>query len=367
MNNTTDGLTDDQQQRLQAAQAYAAEVTRQYAERTAQADGKPVPLMTPFVHRTINRVYVGGVAYSAPDTAIKELFSRFGYVRDVSMTLDADRTSHRGYGFIEFDVAESADLAMQHLNGVEFMGKILKVNRTNSYNPDVFRHLPPRLPERIFFSNIHEQITEDSLRTVFAPFGELKNFALCPDIVARKHKTYGYAEYTTADAASAAVSVLNNFKLGGDGILVCHSVVGGPFPEGMSALARFAGSNGTQHNGSSTPSSAAAAAGAAAAQQPPSSAVLLLKNMVTPDDVDELLRQDVAEECSKFGKVQNVAVHVNRQTGPGESGVRLFVLFASSEECETARKGLNGRFFGGRQLLAVPYPMRDFAQGQYDK
>ena len=35
------------------------------------------------------------------------------------------------------------------------------------------------------------------------------------------------------------------------------------------------------------------------------SVVLLLKNMVSPDDVDETLQEEIEEECSKYGKVCN--------------------------------------------------------------
>jgi RNA-binding protein 39 len=60
------------------------------------------------------------------------------------------------------------------------------------------------------------------------------------------------------------------------------------------------------------------------------------------------LEEDVKAECEeKYGKVVHIAVEPNSQ---GE----IFVKFENVTGGEKAIQGLNGRFFGGRQISASP-------------
>ncbi|RHY25292.1 hypothetical protein DYB32_008403 [Aphanomyces invadans] len=82
-------------------------------------------------------------------------------------------------------------------------------------------------------------------------------------------------------------------------------------------------------------------------------------NMVQPaelEDDDEFadLKEDIEEECNKFGKV--VALEVPRpKTGETILGVgKVFVRFESVEGAEKATKALTGRKFGGN-IVQVEY------------
>lgn len=93
------------------------------------------------------------------------------------------------------------------------------------------------------------------------------------------------------------------------------------------------------------------------------SRVLLLKNMVAPGEVDDDLRGEIGEECSRFGEVVDVVV---RELPPeiesdteagGEAGgpvrrlsederVRIFVKFAKQASAMKAYIELDGRWAG---------------------
>ena len=45
------------------------------------------------------------------------------------------------------------------------------------------------------------------------------------------------------------------------------------------------------------------------------SKVVLLKNMVTVDEVDEDLKEEIEEECSTFGPVENVILYQVNASG----------------------------------------------------
>lgn len=90
--------------------------------------------------------------------------------------------------------------------------------------------------------------------------------------------------------------------------------------------------------------------------------VVLLKNMVGPGEVDEDLEPEVKEECgTKYGEVSKCIIF--ELPGPGvvpEEAVRIFIEFKRIESAIKAVVDLNGRFFGGRKVVASFYDAEKF-------
>ncbi|XP_046647282.1 poly(U)-binding-splicing factor half pint-like isoform X2 [Daphnia pulicaria] len=80
------------------------------------------------------------------------------------------------------------------------------------------------------------------------------------------------------------------------------------------------------------------------------SRVIVLRNMVGPEDVDETLREEIADECSKLGNVERVIIYKEKQSDDDDAEiiVKIFIEFTVVKGAETARDSLNGRFFAGR-------------------
>lgn len=102
--------------------------------------------------------------------------------------------------------------------------------------------------------------------------------------------------------------------------------------------------------------------------RPSDSKVVILRNMVGPEDVDESLKEEIQEECSKFGVVERVIIYNEKQTdneddADAEIVVKIFVEFSLACETETARDALNGRYFGGRLVKAELYDQALFDHG----
>ena len=94
----------------------------------------------------------------------------------------------------------------------------------------------------------------------------------------------------------------------------------------------------------------------------PLSRVLVLLNMVTGDDLmdadeyDDIL-QDVKEECDKFGKVLDLQIpRPLGRSGEGPGVGKVFVRFETPEGCAVALKGMAGRKFSERTIVASFYP-----------
>ncbi|KAJ3083807.1 Poly(U)-binding-splicing factor puf60 [Quaeritorhiza haematococci] len=88
--------------------------------------------------------------------------------------------------------------------------------------------------------------------------------------------------------------------------------------------------------------------------------VLNLKNMVTPEEIDEELHEEVAEECQKYGRV--VKVIISTEGLSGNETADVFVCFEDSEGARRAQTALDGRFFGGRRIQALPYELEKFRE-----
>jgi len=92
--------------------------------------------------------------------------------------------------------------------------------------------------------------------------------------------------------------------------------------------------------------------------------ILLLKNMVGHEDVDEDLQDEIQEECSKYGQVDNVIIYQERQSEDenAEIHVKIFIEFSSPEQVKVAKNALDGRYFGGRNVVALIYDQELYDQ-----
>ncbi|CAJ0935651.1 unnamed protein product, partial [Mesorhabditis belari] len=72
------------------------------------------------------------------------------------------------------------------------------------------------------------------------------------------------------------------------------------------------------------------------------SQILLLKNMVSAEEIDDLLEDEIKEECSKYGDVEDVLI-VNDEAN---DVVKIFVKFSTTNQVDEAKKALDERFFG---------------------
>ena len=87
------------------------------------------------------------------------------------------------------------------------------------------------------------------------------------------------------------------------------------------------------------------------------SVVIVLRNMVTPDEVDDDLQDEISDECSKYGDVERVIIYQERQSEEDDAEVlvKIFVEFKTAQAAKKAKNELDGRFFGGRIVACRIY------------
>ncbi|KAG8534970.1 hypothetical protein GDO81_029805, partial [Engystomops pustulosus] len=77
---------------------------------------------------------------------------------------------------------------------------------------------------RIYVASVHQDLSDDDIKSVFEAFGKIKSCMLARDPTTGKHKGYGFIEYEKAQSSQDAVSSMNLFDLGGQYLRVGKAV-----------------------------------------------------------------------------------------------------------------------------------------------
>ncbi|MDO5575951.1 MAG: RNA-binding protein [Fibrobacter sp.] len=81
------------------------------------------------------KLFVGNLAFSATEDAVRDLFAQYGEVTSVNVVTDRMTGRARGFCFVEM---ENADEAVAALNNQEFEGRPLKVDLARERAPRSF-------------------------------------------------------------------------------------------------------------------------------------------------------------------------------------------------------------------------------------
>lgn len=74
-------------------------------------------------------IYVGNLSFDATQADISEIFAEYGNVSRVSLPTDRETGRPRGFAFVEMGSEAEEDAAISALDGAEWMGRDLKVNK----------------------------------------------------------------------------------------------------------------------------------------------------------------------------------------------------------------------------------------------
>ncbi len=74
-------------------------------------------------------IYIGNLPYQVDEEAVKEVFAEYGTVSRVQLPVDRETGRMRGFGFIEMSSEAEEAAAIDALDGAEWMGRDLKVNK----------------------------------------------------------------------------------------------------------------------------------------------------------------------------------------------------------------------------------------------
>jgi RNA recognition motif-containing protein len=74
-------------------------------------------------------IYVGNLSYKVTQEDLETVFAEYGTVKRVQLPMDRETGRMRGFGFVEMSSDNEEQAAIDALDGAEWMGRELKVNK----------------------------------------------------------------------------------------------------------------------------------------------------------------------------------------------------------------------------------------------
>ena len=74
-------------------------------------------------------IYVGNLSFDATQDDINEVFKEYGSVKSVKLPTDRETGRVRGFAFVEMGSEEEEQASIEALDGAEWVGRTLKVNK----------------------------------------------------------------------------------------------------------------------------------------------------------------------------------------------------------------------------------------------
>ncbi|MGB5593736.1 MAG: RNA-binding protein [Crocosphaera sp.] len=80
-------------------------------------------------------IYVGNLSFDVTDVDVTEVFKEYGEVKRVHLPVDRETGRMRGFGFVEMETEDQETAAIEDLDGAEWMGRNLRVNKARPREP----------------------------------------------------------------------------------------------------------------------------------------------------------------------------------------------------------------------------------------
>ena len=78
------------------------------------------------------KLFVGGLPFATSNDQLRDLFAEVGEVASATVVTDRDTGRSRGFGFVEMATMEAAEEAINRLNGRDFEGRRLQVEKAKA-------------------------------------------------------------------------------------------------------------------------------------------------------------------------------------------------------------------------------------------
>ena len=97
----------------------------------------------------MKNIYVGNLDVTTTEEQLRNLFQSFGPVQTVTLVMDRDTGSPRGFAFVEMSNDIDADTAISKLNGTHLRERPLVINEARSKQESEASERPDQATERL--------------------------------------------------------------------------------------------------------------------------------------------------------------------------------------------------------------------------
>uniref|UniRef100_A0A0M3IL39 Polyadenylate-binding protein n=2 Tax=Ascaris TaxID=6251 RepID=A0A0M3IL39_ASCLU len=179
--------------------------------------GKPIRIMwsqrDPSMRRSgAGNIFIKNLDKSIDNKAIYDTFSMFGNILSCKVANDEESNS-KGYGFVHFETEESAQKAIEKVNGMLLEGKKVYVGK---FQPRAARMREmgetARRFTNVFIKNFADELDKEKLEKLFAKFGKITSCAVMSDADG-KSKGFGFVAFENPEDAEKAVNEMHEYQL----------------------------------------------------------------------------------------------------------------------------------------------------------
>ncbi|XP_021753342.1 polyadenylate-binding protein 2-like [Chenopodium quinoa] len=157
-------------------------------------------------------IFIKNLDKAIDNKALYDTFSAFGTI--LSCKIATDLSGHsKGHGFVQYETEESAQKAIEKLNGMLLNDKQVYVGpfqrrqeRENSVDKTKFTN--------VFVKNLAEATSDDDMNKIFSQYGKITSAVVMRDADG-KSKCFGFVNFENADDAAIAVEALNGQTVDG--------------------------------------------------------------------------------------------------------------------------------------------------------
>lgn len=168
-------------------------------------------------------IYVKNLDPEVTDDEFNELFSKFGTVTSAVVQRDEEGNS-KGFGFVNFESHDAAQVAVDALHDQDFKGRKLFVTRAQkkaereeelrrSYEQAKYEKLQKYQGVNLYIKNLEDDMDDEKLRAEFEPYGTITSCKIMRDEKGTS-KGFGFVCYSSPEEATKAVAEMNNKMIG---------------------------------------------------------------------------------------------------------------------------------------------------------
>jgi len=134
------------------------------------------------------KLFVGGISWDTDQKDLKEYFSKFGEVTDVTIKTDPATGKSRGFAFITFGTDETVDNVLKNVPH-NIKGKQIDPKRAKA-RPGI---------KKIFVGGLDIDFPEADIRAYFEKYGKVENIELPFDKVKNQRRQFCFVTFETED------------------------------------------------------------------------------------------------------------------------------------------------------------------------
>ncbi|XP_015898573.3 polyadenylate-binding protein 7 isoform X2 [Ziziphus jujuba] len=188
-------------------------------------NGKPIRVTwsrrDPDARRSgVGNVFIKNLSASIDNVGLQDMFKKFGNILSCKVVISEDGKS-KGYGFVQFESEESANAAIDKLNGSTIGEKQIYVGnfvrRSDRILPD-----PDAKYTNLYVKNLDPDVREELVWEKFSEFGKIVSLAIARDENGSS-RGFGFVNFDNPDDARRALETMNGSYLGSNALYVARA------------------------------------------------------------------------------------------------------------------------------------------------